>query len=142
MPEFFVTAPKGTEDLLTEELSACGIDKPRSGAGGVSFSGTLETAYRVCLWSRVANRVLLSLGRFAAPTPEKLYDGVRKLDWSEHLSVDGTLAVDCFVRSSNITHSQYAALKVKDAIVDRMRDRFGERAGEFVRVRPKGVEIG
>ncbi len=127
MPEFFVTAPKGTEDLLVEELRACGIARPQPGAGGVSFSGALEKAYRVCLWSRVANRVLLSLGRFAAPTPEKLYEGVQKLDWSEHLSVDGTLAVDCFVRSSNITHSQYGALKVKDAVVDQFRERTGRR---------------
>ncbi len=127
MPEFFVTAPKGTEDLLEAELRACGIANPHPSAGGVSFSGSLEAAYRVCLWSRVANRVLLSLGRFAAPTPEKLYEGVQKLDWSEHLSVDGTLAVDCFVRSSNITHSQYGALKVKDAVVDQFRERCGRR---------------
>ncbi len=127
MPDFFVTSPKGTESLLTEELRACGIGKPQPGAGGVAFSGDLEAAYRVCLWSRVANRVLLSLARFAAPSPEKLYEGVRKLDWSEHLTADGTLAVDCFVRSSNITHSHYAALKVKDAVVDQFRERTGRR---------------
>jgi 23S rRNA (guanine2445-N2)-methyltransferase / 23S rRNA (guanine2069-N7)-methyltransferase len=127
MPDFFATAPKGTEDLLADELRACGIAGARVSAGGVSFSGPLEAAYRVCLWSRVANRVLLNLGRFAAPTPEKLYDGVKKLDWSEHLAVEGTLAVDCFVRSSNITHSQFAALKVKDAVVDQFRERSGRR---------------
>ncbi len=127
MPDFFVTAPKGTEDLLAAELRACGIARPQPGAGGVAFSGDLESAYRVCLWSRVANRVLLSLARFAAPSPEKLYAGVRKLDWSEHLTADGSLAVDCFVRSSNITHSHYAALKVKDAVVDQFRERHGRR---------------
>ncbi len=127
MAEFFVTAPKGCEQLLRDELIACGIHKPSPGSGGVSFSGELEQAYRVCLWSRVANRVLMSLGRFAAPTPEKLYDGVYRIDWSKHMRPEGSLAVDCFVRSSEITHSRYAALKVKDAIVDQFRDQTGRR---------------
>jgi len=127
MPDFFVTSPKGTESLLAEELRAIGIERLQSGSGGVAFSGDLEAAYRVCLWSRVANRVLLALARFPAPSPEALYAGIRKLDWAEHLDAQGTLAVDCFVRSSKITHSHYAALKVKDAVVDQFRERSGVR---------------
>ncbi len=127
MPDFFVTAPKGTEPLLTEELRAMGISGLRPSSGGVAFSDDLEAAYRACLWSRVANRVLLALARFPAPSPEALYAGIQKLDWAEHLDVEGTLAVDCFVRSSRITHSHYAALKVKDAVVDQFRERSGVR---------------
>ncbi len=127
MPDFFVTSPKGTEPLLAEELRAIGISRLRPSSGGVAFSGDLEAAYRVCLWSRVGNRVLLTLACFSAPSPEALYAGIRKLDWAEHLDVDGTLAVDCFVRSSQITHSHYAALKVKDAVVDQFRERSGVR---------------
>jgi 23S rRNA (guanine2445-N2)-methyltransferase / 23S rRNA (guanine2069-N7)-methyltransferase len=70
---------------------------------------------------------LLSLARFPAPTPEALYAGIQRLDWAEHLEPTGTLAVDCFVRSSKITHSHYAALKVKDAVVDQFRERSGVR---------------
>jgi 23S rRNA (guanine2445-N2)-methyltransferase / 23S rRNA (guanine2069-N7)-methyltransferase len=79
------------------------------------------------LWSRVANRVLLPVAEFPAPTPEALYDGVRSVDWSAHLGADGTLAVDCTSSRSAITHTQFAALKVKDAIVDRFRDETGVR---------------
>jgi 23S rRNA (guanine2445-N2)-methyltransferase / 23S rRNA (guanine2069-N7)-methyltransferase len=95
--------------------------------GGVACAGTLEVAYRACLWSRVANRVLLPVAEFAAPTPDALYAGVRAVDWSEHLSADRTLAVDAVSQRSAITHTQYAALKVKDAVVDQFREREGRR---------------
>jgi 23S rRNA (guanine2445-N2)-methyltransferase / 23S rRNA (guanine2069-N7)-methyltransferase len=67
------------------------------------------------------------LAEFPAATPEALYDGVRTVDWSEHMGVDGTLAVDCTSSRSKITHTQFAALKVKDAIVDQFRERTGTR---------------
>jgi 23S rRNA (guanine2445-N2)-methyltransferase / 23S rRNA (guanine2069-N7)-methyltransferase len=124
---FYVTAPAGTADLAAEELTACGITELKVERGGVACSGSLEQAYRACLWSRVANRVLLKLAEFPAPTPDALYDGVRAVDWREHLSVDGTLAVDATSTHSAITHTQFAALKTKDAIVDQFRERMGVR---------------
>jgi 23S rRNA (guanine2445-N2)-methyltransferase / 23S rRNA (guanine2069-N7)-methyltransferase len=71
--------------------------------------------------------VLLPIAEFAAPTPEALYEGARSVDWSLHLSGDGTLAVDCTSRRSAITHTQFAALKTKDAVVDQFRERTGSR---------------
>ncbi len=124
---FFATAPRGIEPLLADELRALGIADAAETRAGVAFSGTLETAYRVCLWSRLANRVLLPLATFAADSPEALYTGVRTIDWSEHLAAQGTLVVDASVSHSQVTHSHYAALKVKDAVVDQFRDRSGER---------------
>jgi 23S rRNA (guanine2445-N2)-methyltransferase / 23S rRNA (guanine2069-N7)-methyltransferase len=123
----YVTAPAGTADLAAEELAACGVTDAKVERGGVACAGTLEHAYRACLWSRVANRVLLRLAQFPASTPEALYDGVRTVDWREHLRLDGTLAVDCTSTRSAITHTQFAALKVKDAIVDQFRERSGSR---------------
>jgi len=123
----YVTAPAGTAELAAEELTACGVTDLKVERGGVAGTGTLEQAYRACLWSRVANRVLLKLAEFPAPTPEALYDGVRGVDWHEHLTVDGTLAVDATSTSSAITHTQFAALKTKDAIVDQFRERTGAR---------------
>jgi 23S rRNA (guanine2445-N2)-methyltransferase / 23S rRNA (guanine2069-N7)-methyltransferase len=124
---FFATAPKGIEPLLADELRALGAFEVAEGRSGVSFSGPLEIAYRACLWSRLANRVLLPLATFPATSPEELYAGVRSLRWSEHLSTESTLAVDAGVSGSKITHSHYAALKVKDAVVDQFRDRTGQR---------------
>jgi len=124
---FFASTAKGTESLLAKEildLGAGGVNEQRA---GVSFSGTMETAYRVCLWSRVASRLLLPLTSFPAADPSALYEGVRSVDWRDHLGRRATLAVHCNTARSRITHSHYAALKTKDAIVDQLRDRSGVR---------------
>jgi len=123
----FATTAKGMEDLLLDEVHALGGRSAEVARGGVSFAGSLEVAYRVCLWSRVANRVLLPLAGFAAPTPQALYDGVRTIRWWEQLDARRTLAVDCALSRSRITHSHFAALKTKDAIVDQLRERTGTR---------------
>ncbi|MFA7536428.1 MAG: bifunctional 23S rRNA (guanine(2069)-N(7))-methyltransferase RlmK/23S rRNA (guanine(2445)-N(2))-methyltransferase RlmL [Desulfuromonadales bacterium] len=125
--DFFATAPKGMEQLLADELRALGATAVDAGRGGVAFRGPLATGYRACLWSRTASRVLLPLARFKAPTPEALYAGINEMPWEEHLAPEGTLTVDFTLAQSQITHSHFAALKVKDAVVDRFRDRFGVR---------------
>ena len=123
----FATVSRGMEPLLATELTSMQAENVQTGRSGVSFDGGMEVAYRVCLWSRFANRVLLPLSRFPATTPEELYDGTLAIDWSQHLSPYGTLAVDCFSADSQIDHTHFASLKVKDAIVDQMRDEFGVR---------------
>lgn len=123
----FASAPRGIEPLLADELRALGAGNVKETRAGVTFDGDLGLAYRVCLWSRVANRVLLPLAQFPAPTPEALYDGVRGIDWAAHLDRNGTLAVDFNAYRSAITHTHYGALKVKDAIVDQFREHTGVR---------------
>jgi 23S rRNA (guanine2445-N2)-methyltransferase / 23S rRNA (guanine2069-N7)-methyltransferase len=115
------------EALLAGELQALGATGVRAGRAGVYFEGGLSTAYRVCLWSRLASRVLWPLARFPAPTPEALYEGVQAIQWDQHLAPTGTLAVRLEAVGSTITHSQFGALKVKDAIVDQLRERHGAR---------------
>jgi 23S rRNA (guanine2445-N2)-methyltransferase / 23S rRNA (guanine2069-N7)-methyltransferase len=127
MLPLFATCPKGLELLLADELRALGAAQVREKRAGVEFAGTLETAYTACLWSRLASRVLLPLKEFPARTPEELYAAVQTIKWDEHLAPDGTLAVDFTTAASAITHSHYAALKVKDAIVDQLRDQHGVR---------------
>ena len=124
---FFATCPKGIESLLADELRAFDAGEVKETRAGVAFTGTLATAYRACLWSRLASRVLLSLTRFPAATAEALYAGVQQIRWGEHLDANGTLAVDFTGTGSGITHSRFGALKVKDAIVDQLRDEFGAR---------------
>ena len=125
--KFFATTAKAMEALLADELKALGALNVTPTRAGVSFEGTLETAYKACLWSRVANRVLLPLKQFAAPSPEKLYGEVKSIRWSDHLSNDKTFAVDFSSTQSEISHTQFGALKVKDAIVDQFRSVTGER---------------
>src|SRR3569833_3771849 len=90
---FFATTPKGLESLLGAELAALGATELRETRAGVAFVGTLAIAYRACLWSRLANRVLLPLDNFPAPSPEALYAGVHAIPWEDHFGADHTLAV-------------------------------------------------
>jgi len=123
----YATCASGLDALLADELDGLGLREVRRAGAGASFGGGLEAGYRACLHSRVANRVLLVLHAGAAASPDALYALVRELDWDAHLDVDGTLAVDLFTAKSAITHSKYGALKVKDAVVDQFRERFGRR---------------
>jgi 23S rRNA (guanine2445-N2)-methyltransferase / 23S rRNA (guanine2069-N7)-methyltransferase len=123
----FASTPRGLEALLAEELRTLGAENVREARAGVSFEGDRTLAYRVCLWSRVAGRVLMKLADFPAETPEALYAGVQQIDWATHVMPEGTLSVDGASVQSTITHTHFAALKVKDAIVDQFRDRLGVR---------------
>ncbi|HAR43316.1 MAG TPA: 23S rRNA (guanine(2445)-N(2))/(guanine(2069)-N(7))-methyltransferase, partial [Bdellovibrionales bacterium] len=125
--EFFATTAKGIEPLLSAELAQMGATQVEPARAGAKFRGSLATAYRACLWSRTANRVLLPVKSFPAPNPEKLYGGVKSIRWSDHISSKGTLAVDFASNESQITHTHFGALKVKDAIVDQLRSTEGER---------------
>lgn len=125
--QYFSSCPKGIEGLLASELADLGASGIRETIAGVYFDGSLETAYRVCLWSRLANKVLLPLASFTVKSQEDLYDGVRALPWQEHLSPSGTLLVDFIGSSDAIRNTQFGAVKIKDAIVDCLRDFSGER---------------
>ncbi len=124
---FYASAPKGMGELLVDELRDLGAQRVQGGIAGASFDATLETAYRLCLWGRVVNRVLMPITDVPAATPEQLYEEVHAIRWERHLAADGTLAVDCTGIKPAISHTRYAALKTKDAIVDRLREQFGER---------------
>ncbi len=134
---FFATCAKGTEGALRRELAALRVPAVTGDRGGVSFEGRLEHGMRACLHTRTAMRVLLQLARFPAADADALYGGVRSVDWTEWLTVRTTLAVEATVSSSAITHSQFAALKVKDAVVDALRERLGARPD----VNPKDPDV-
>ena len=99
----------------------------RERAAGVAFSGPLAIGYRACLWSRIANRVFLELTQFEADDAEQFYTAARAVDWSRHLGPGATLACDFSGRHPSITHTHFGALKLKDAIVDAMREKDGLR---------------
>jgi len=125
--ELYATCGSGLEGLLVEEFRELGFESIQSAGAGVRFRGGLHAGYKACLWSRIANRILLPIHSGPASSPEALYELVQEIDWCEHVDVDGTLAVDFFTAKSAITHSQYGALKVKDAVVDQFRNAQGRR---------------
>jgi putative N6-adenine-specific DNA methylase len=127
MTRYFATCARGLEPILADELSALGAAQVEPGRGGVTFHGPAALLYRACLWLRTAVRVLRPVSEFDAHSPDELYEAVRAVDWNEWMTPDHTLAVDCNVRDSALTHSQYAARRVKDAICDQFRERAGRR---------------
>jgi 23S rRNA (guanine2445-N2)-methyltransferase / 23S rRNA (guanine2069-N7)-methyltransferase len=130
-----VSAPRGFADLLAGELSACGALAVRERTLGVAFSGSLECAYRACLWSRIANRVYLELAHFRAEDAREFHDAVCAIDWSAQLPPGATLACDFTGRHPAITHTHFGALKLKDGIVDALRAATGVRP-DVARERP------
>lgn len=125
---FFATIAKNLEPLLADELETLGMSEVTPSASGAYFEGTIEDAYRVILWSRLANSVLMPLGEsFDAKDDKELYRGVRRIRWRDHMDVTQTLAVDFTSAGSNLDHTHYGALRVKDAIVDQFRDEVGSR---------------
>ena len=125
--QFLASSPRGLADLLARELVAFGAEGAKERSTGVAFSGSLRTAYRACLESRLANRVFLELGRFDVSDAEGFYTAVRGIDWPAHLAPGATLACDFSGRHPLITHTHFGALKLKDAIVDSMREATGSR---------------
>lgn len=121
------TCAAGLEDLVHDEIVSCGGQDIVRAKGVLTWQGDLASGYRACLWSRFASRILLQLAAFPAADDTELYRQCGVINWQEHMDTGSTFAVDCTLSDSAITHSQFAALRVKDALVDQFRDRSGER---------------
>jgi len=120
--DLLATCPQGLELLLAEEIAELGGEPGKTTVGGVNLSADLAGAYRLCLWSRLANRVVLCLAREEGiETPEQLRAVVAGIDWTEHLAPGATLAVDFHGRSEAIRHTRFGAQTVKDGVVDRLQ---------------------
>ncbi|MGH8312351.1 MAG: THUMP domain-containing class I SAM-dependent RNA methyltransferase, partial [Gammaproteobacteria bacterium] len=125
--QFFATAAKGLEPIVADELRALGAANVKEARGGASFEGPPAMAYRACLWLRAANRVLYPISKFNAADDAGLYAGIKRMPWENDLAPDGSLAVQFTGTSAGITHTQYGAQRVKDAVVDRFREISGRR---------------
>lgn len=121
--KFFAPCAKGLEYLLVDELKALGAENVHEALAGVHFDGSLETGYRAVLWSRLASRILLLLKTAVVDSTEAMYEAVRAVDWSQHLTSEDTLSVDFVGQNEFINHTQFGAQKVKDGIVDQFRAR-------------------
>lgn len=117
----------GFEEILVKEINALGILDVKVGLRVVTYEGTMEDVYRSCLFLRSAVRVLVPITTFKAFTPDRMYKKFLQFDWTEWMTLDHTFAINATVHSELFTHSQYAGLRVKDAIADHFREKFGKR---------------
>ena len=124
---FFISTPRNLEPLLELELKQMGIKDAKATYLGVDAQLSREEVYRVVYGSRLASRVLRPLASFPCRDPDELYEQAVKFNWSRILKEGQTLKVSASVSDSAITHSQFAALKLKDAVVDSLRERTGAR---------------
>lgn len=125
--EFVARCAGGFEAVLAQELRGLGIRRVRPLRGSVSFFGGLRDGYRACLWSRVATRILMVIARVAASDADELYAGVVALPWERELAEGATIAVEAHGTSQTLRNTQFIAVKVKDALCDRLRERRGTR---------------
>lgn len=126
--EFLITTSRGIDELLLEELRTLLPDQTFNvRPGQVYFDGSIQDAYQICLWSRLANRVLLKVSEGKIDSAEDLYDIVSKVQWSTHFSLEQTFVVDFNGTNRTINNTQFGSLKIKDAIVDQFSELFEQR---------------
>ena len=124
---WIATAPIGAASVLAEELAQFGATDIRERSHDVKFQGTIAVGYRVCLWSRAATRVLMSVGSIEAASAPGIYEAVKRIDWREHFKPGATLACECSGGNAAIRHTIYGSQLLKDAVCDQLREASGER---------------
>lgn len=124
---YFAPCAPSLEPILAREVEAAGGVRIREDRGGVSFQGTRRVGYHLALWSRVAVRVLEELARARVDSNDDLYEMARRVRWAGVIAPGQTFAVFSAVSGHRIRHSRFAALRVKDGVVDQLREQTGAR---------------
>ncbi|MDE6628449.1 MAG: RNA methyltransferase [Muribaculaceae bacterium] len=132
---------QGLEDVLAEELRGLGAKNVEPGRRMVSFEGDLETLYKANLCCRTALRILKPIYKFTARNTDELYEHTKEFDWGSLMSVGSTFSIDTVAYSDEFTHSRFVTYRVKDAIVDWFKDRYGEDKRPGVRLQDADVMI-
>ncbi|MSA96259.1 bifunctional 23S rRNA (guanine(2069)-N(7))-methyltransferase RlmK/23S rRNA (guanine(2445)-N(2))-methyltransferase RlmL, partial [Gordonibacter urolithinfaciens] len=148
--EFFASCLAGLEAPLADELKALGIRSVRPLGGGVAFFCDVRHALAACLWSRLASRIMLVVGRVDARLADLLFEDALELPWEDVIAPGASIAVSAHGMNDELRNTRFTALKVKDAVCDRLREARGERpnvdaehpdAAIDVRVREKRATI-
>lgn len=122
--EFVANCAVGMEMLVCDEVRSFGGKEIEQNPGVVWWKGSLETGYLGCLWSRYSSKILLKLDSFKIENDTDLYNRIKDFSWQDHLNNSLTFSVSCSVtRDSVIDHSHFAALRVKDGLVDSFREK-------------------
>ena len=125
--ELFASCLSGLEAPLAEELKRLGIKRVRPLGGGVAFFCDVRHALSACLWSRLASRILVVVGRVNAGDANLLYEGVRCIAWEGVIVPGASMSVQAHGMNDELRNTRFTALKVKDAVCDRLREMRGER---------------
>lgn len=134
LSNYWVTCADGLETLLEEEIKGLGVQDIERFSGRLTFKGTLENAYRICMWSRLASRVLMPIhtheiefSHDARDVAEELYEGAMSFDWSLIFAPQSTFAIRLHVERDIKVNTQFATLRAKDGVVDSFMEAVGKR---------------
>lgn len=134
LSNYWVTCADGLETLLEEEIKGLGVQNVERFPGRLTFKGTLENAYRICMWSRLASRVLMPIHtheiEFSHDTrdvAEELYEGAISFDWSLIFAPQSTFAIRLHIEREIKVNTQFATLRAKDGVVDSFMEAVGKR---------------
>lgn len=127
MASFFASCPIGLSDLLEQELKEMGLKTREKTQAGVLFESNWAGCYKANLNSRFASRILKPLLDFPAYSEEDIYNNVRKHDFTKYIKPEQTMAIDATVKDCKVRDQRFLAMKVKDAIVDQFREKYGIR---------------
>ncbi|RBA28878.1 THUMP domain-containing class I SAM-dependent RNA methyltransferase [Flavobacterium tibetense] len=117
----------GFEEILAKELRQLGAQNVEMGTRVVTFVGDKGFMYKANLALRTAIKILKPIHTFKAFNDKSLYDGMMRIDWSEYMNEHQTFVFETTLHSEHFNHSQFVALKSKDAVVDQFRDKTGKR---------------
>ena len=132
---------QGLEEVLAEELKALGAQNIQVGRRMVSFEGDKELLYKANLCCRTALRILKPIYKFIANDTDSLYEMVKDYDWTQVLNLEKTFSIDSVVNSEEFSHSRFVTYRVKDAIVDFFKDKYGPDKRPGVRLQDADVNI-
>lgn len=125
--QLFAACPRGLEAALVGELASLGAADCRATGGGVLFRGDRSVAYSANLWSRLASRVMRAVARRRYRDDDDLYRMAKGVEWERHFDAKRTLRVDVNAQRSPLRSLNFATLRIKDGIVDRLRGVTGAR---------------
>ena len=131
----------GFEELLAKELTQLGAQAVKIGVRHVSFVGDKGFMYKANLGLRTAIKILKPIASFKVINETDLYKKINAIPWENYLKSNGSLAVGSTLNGDTFTHSQYVSLKTKDAIVDRFREKTGERPNVDLRFPDLKIDI-
>ncbi len=127
MLQFWALTSKGVEEVLATEINQSGAQVTKLGLGAVRFDATIEQAMYLCLWSRLATRIMQQIHQINVDEQSDVYTLASEIRWTDYMSLSQSLAVECVGKHPTIDNTQFGAMRVKDAIVDQFREATGER---------------
>jgi putative N6-adenine-specific DNA methylase len=125
--KFIAKTLEGLEEILADELAELGVQDIEIWKRAVAYTGDKMTLYKSNLLLRTCLKVLVFMKEFTVENETDLYNEIKKIPWEDYLGLDDTFAIDSVVNSDLFRHANFIALKAKDAVADRFREKYNQR---------------